>query len=67
MKVDVPKKVLISEYKWLYENKKTSLGRSCDICPIGKYKRFSRDVYMVLSNFLREMGNSISNFQIKEY
>lgn len=47
MKVDVPKKVLISEYKWLYENKKTSLGRSCDICPIGKYKRFSRDVYIV--------------------
>ncbi len=47
MKVDVPKKVLISEYKWLYENKKTSLSRSCDTCPIGKYKCFSRDVYVV--------------------
>ena len=48
MKVDVPKKVLISEYKWLYENKKTSLsGRICDTCPIGKYKHFSRDVYIV--------------------
>ncbi len=27
--------------------KKTSLSRSCDTCPIGKYKRFSRDVYVV--------------------
>lgn len=48
MKVDVPKKVLISEYKWLYENKRVSLsGRTCDTCPIGKYKHFSRDVYIV--------------------
>ena len=46
-KVDVSKKVLISEYKWLYENKKTSFGRSCDTCPIGKYRHFSRDVYIV--------------------
>jgi hypothetical protein len=47
MKVDVPKKVLISEYKWLYENKKTSLSRICDTCPIGKYKHFPRDIYIV--------------------
>lgn len=47
MKVDVPKKVLISEYEWLYKNKKISFSRSCDTCPIGKYKRFSRDIYIV--------------------
>ena len=47
MKVDVPKKVLISEYERLYKNKKISFSRSCDTCPIGKYKRFSRDIYIV--------------------
>lgn len=47
MKVDVPKKVLISEYEWLYKNKKISFSRSCNTCPIGKYKRFSRDIYIV--------------------
>lgn len=47
MKVDVPKRVLISEYKWLYKNKKISFSRSCTSCPIGKYKHSSRDVYRV--------------------
>lgn len=47
MKVDVPKRVLISEYKWLYRNKKVSFNRACSTCPIGKYKNSSRDVYTV--------------------
>ena len=45
--VNIPKRVLISEYEQLYKNKKISFCRGCGTCPIGKYRNSSRDVYIV--------------------